>query len=1276
MLEVDDDAFDVACFEGLVADGRSRLAHDDAVAAASALREALALWHGDAYVEFADEDWVRPEAQRLGELRLAAYERLVDAELACGRAAEMIPQLETLVAEDRLRETFRGQLMVALYRTGRQVDALRVFQAYREVLGEEVGLDPSPQLAELERRILAHDATLQLAEPAGLPLRGYRLGERLGTGRDGTVYAARLRGVEHDLAVRIMGEEIANRAEFVRSFEADAQRVASLGHEAIVAIHDYWREPGGAYLVMRRMRGGTLRARLERGQVSCADVVTLAARIGAALTAAAEQGIVHGRVTPESVLFDDAGAAYLADFALGTDGVRQPSDDVRGFAALVSEALTGRPPVGALSNGVPDPVADVLAQGLGPAGRPSIAVFVARLIAALAGEAAEPVPELSNPYKGLRAFEESDAGDFFGRAGLVDEIVARLAHDDQRGRLVLLVGGSGSGKSSLVRAGLLPALRRGRVPGSERWFLTDMVPGTSPFRELAEGLRRVAVTETEGLADELAFGEGEIDGALHRLLPDGGQLLLVIDQFEELFTLAGESERRAFLGGLTHAISAADSRLRVVATLRGDFYDRPLRFQRFGTLVQDATLTVPAMSAAELEAAVVGPAERVAARVDPTLVAELVAAVVDEPAALPSLQYTLYELAERSPDGSLTLAAYRELGGVDAAIAARAEQLYRSLDDAQRDAIRRVFEGLVVVNADGEPTRRRTPRSELAAIGQSVDAVIEAWAHARLLTLDRHPATREPTVEVAHEALLRDWPRLRGWMDEHRDVIVAIGQLRDAAATWAELDREPGALYRGARLEITLEATATRSETLPAREREFLDASREERDREQRREAERIRGQARANRQLRIQLAALAVALVAAIAVGIVAVDQQQRAERQGRVATARELAAAATANLEVDPQLSLLLALAAVDHTRSADSSVQPEAERALHGAVAAATAGRTVHEPGGPLDWSPDGTRIATAGREGTIDIRDAATGDVLRSLHGHDARVTGVAYNHDGTLLGSTDQDGLAKVWDMENGKELYTLASPIPTEASAPSFSADGSLFATAWRSDNRVQILDLTSEQIMREIRSVALPMSMSFNPSGTRIAIASQRDPTVVVDVRSGDEILTLGTLGFMDVAWSPAGALIATFSEGSHVRTFDARTGRQRCLLPGSGVIPILTMETLSPSDRLLPQGIRLRAQLSFSSDGSRLAAAGAGGVGIWDADTGEQQLVVRRPFDYVAVSRDLSWLAAAGTAGALRVAPLELDELIEFAKRELTRSLTDEECRQYLHVERCPQP
>ena len=295
MLEVPDDAFDVPCFEHLVSEARSRLERDDAVTAASSLRAALALWRGDAYPEFATEDWARPEAQRLGELRLAAFEHLVDAELACGRAAELIPQLENLVADHPLREAFRAQLMLALYRAGRQVDALRAFQQYRQELAEEVGIEPSPELTELEGRILAHDPGLRLVEPAGMPLRGYRLGDRLGTGRLGTVFAARLPGVERELVIRVFRPEIADDPDVVRSFETDAQRVAALRHVAVVPIHDYWREPGAAHLVMRRMSGGSLRDRLERGRMATGEVAELATRVGAALTAAAERGIVHGR---------------------------------------------------------------------------------------------------------------------------------------------------------------------------------------------------------------------------------------------------------------------------------------------------------------------------------------------------------------------------------------------------------------------------------------------------------------------------------------------------------------------------------------------------------------------------------------------------------------------------------------------------------------------------------------------------------------------------------------------------------------------------------------------------------------------------------------------------------------------------------------------------------------------------------------------------------------------------------------------------------------------
>jgi DNA-binding SARP family transcriptional activator len=160
VLRVPDDAFDVGRFESMLGEGRARLARDDAVGASAVLRGALELWRGDAYAEFADEDWARPEAQRLGELRLVAHERLIDAELACGRAAELIPEIEALVSEHPLRDAFRAQLMIALYRSGRQVDALRVVREYRRVLVEELGLDPSPALSELERRVLAHDVTL------------------------------------------------------------------------------------------------------------------------------------------------------------------------------------------------------------------------------------------------------------------------------------------------------------------------------------------------------------------------------------------------------------------------------------------------------------------------------------------------------------------------------------------------------------------------------------------------------------------------------------------------------------------------------------------------------------------------------------------------------------------------------------------------------------------------------------------------------------------------------------------------------------------------------------------------------------------------------------------------------------------------------------------------------------------------------------------------------------------------------------------------------------
>ena len=534
-LSLADLSFDVAEFEADVAAARAALRRQDPGSAGERLRAGLALWHGEAYAEFADEPWAFPESQRLAESRLTAEELLVEAELACGHTAQVLPTIEALCRQHPLREAFRAQLMTAYYRAGRQADALAVFRSFHAELVEELGVDPSPALVELERRILVQDPELVGPVTGGEPLRGYRLGERLGTGREGTVYAAQLPGVDRDLAVKVLRAEVADNAGFIRAFEARATRVASLRHPAVVPIHDWWREPGAAYVVMRRLPGGTLRDRLLRSSLADREVVTLVERIGGVLGGAAAAGLAHGRLTADNVLYDAPGEPVLTDFWLGGPAAPAPEDDVRAFAALMGEALAGRevsPGLAALLE-TPDgfAVEELTEQILGALG------------------AQEPVATPArNPYQGLRAFDESDADNYFGRAALVDDVLGRLSGDDLRSRLVLLVGPSGTGKSSAVRAGLLPRLRAGGATGSEAWFVATMLPGGAPYKELAESLRQVAVGDTDGLAEQLGGVRG-IDLALRRVIPDDGQLLLVVDQFEELFTLSltpssGRSSRR------------------------------------------------------------------------------------------------------------------------------------------------------------------------------------------------------------------------------------------------------------------------------------------------------------------------------------------------------------------------------------------------------------------------------------------------------------------------------------------------------------------------------------------------------------------------------------------------------------------------------------------------------------------------------------------------------------------------------------------------------------
>ncbi|MGH9234333.1 MAG: WD40 repeat domain-containing protein, partial [Acidimicrobiales bacterium] len=560
--------------------------------------------------------------------------------------------------------------------------------------------------------------------------------------------------------------------------------------------------------------------------------------------------------------------------------------------------------------------------------------------------------------------------------------------------------------------------------------------------------------------------------------------------------------------------------------------------------------------------------------------------------------------------------------------------------------------------------------------------VIEAWARARLLTLDRHPESREPTVEVAHEALLREWPRLRAWLQEDREEIVVLGHLREAATSWDQLDRDPGALYRGARLDTALGLADGRAGALPTLEREFLDASREERDRERQREVEQLERKARANRRLRAQLVALAIALVIALVVGLVAVRQRDRAEDERQVATAerriasaRELAAAANANLDIDPERSILLALAAVDQTRSADDSVLPEAQEALHAAVTRSLIELRVPGLGGSLDWSPDGTVFVTEGPEytGIVDIRDARTGESLRSWHGHDVDVNDVAFNADGTMLATTGEDGAARVWDAGTSEELHAVEGSTG-EVWGPSFSPDGSLFAAAWPDEGVVRVLDLATGRVVREIRAIAAPSDTSFGPGGTRIAVASLVDAKpIVVDTASGETVFTLDRHPFAvrDVDWSPDGASIATAGDDGTVRIFDAGTGRSRLALlghffgvrevdwsPGSGALVTASRDGTAKLWTLYGGGGRelmtLTAQdtrsgidgVAFSPDGSRVITGNTdiSAARVWDVGRNGHaevtNLVMTQPsLPAATYTPDGRYLLSTGPGGSVTV-------------------------------------
>lgn len=929
VLELGTSGLDSVIFDEELDRAVSLLRTADHEEAMHLLDRSLARWTGPAFAGVAEEEWARPEAVRLQERFAVAQEARIEATLASERAESAVSLAQSLVEAEPLRERPRALLMRALHAAGRRAEALRVARAYRRFLAEETGLEVSDDLADLEDRIARDDPNLS---GSVRPLRGYELGERIGEGAYSVVHRAVQPGVERNVAVKIIRPELADRPDFIRRFEFEARTVARIEHPNVVPIIDFWREPGAAFLVMRLLDGGSVEQALRRdGPFSADRALRLLDDIGGALDAAHRLSVVHRDVRPANLLLDGDGTTYLGDFGIAlpvasvdaspvispayaapeilrSDPVG-PSADVFALAVTVFELLAGRtpfaetlvrreliqrqltdsvPPLTSVRTDLPTAIDTVLSRATAkdPGDRhATVAALVDDVRAALEPSTRTRRPDArwagdaENPYVGLHRFDEEDASRFFGREQLVAELVDKM----KRRRMVVAVGPSGSGKSSVVRAGLLPEIRRGAIDGSDLWFIAPMLPGSDPVAGLEAALLRVAVNPPSSLREQLTQPGGLLR-AIRRVLPDDdSHLVLVVDQFEELFIHVEDPEvRDRFLAELATAVTAPRSPIRVVATLRADHYDAPLRDPNLAELVTDGTVTVRPMTPAELERAITRPAELVGVDVEPALVSELVAGVTASPTALPLLQFSLTELYDRRVADTMLLSSHREAGGLTGALAARAERILIDGQPEDVEAARRIF-GRLAAFGEGLDDRRRRARRDEFADDARTQGLLDAFVEARLLTTDRDAATRAPTVEVAHEALLRKWPRLTAWLAADRDLRRSVGGIGQAAATWSAGGRQDSDLYRGPRLDAALDVAERAGDRLVPVDHEFLEASR--------RHAAVVRDLERRRLQrLRRLVAGTAAALVIALIAGAVAVTQQRSA---GRQATAAEAAAA-----------------------------------------------------------------------------------------------------------------------------------------------------------------------------------------------------------------------------------------------------------------------------------------------------------------------------------------------------------------------------------------------
>jgi class 3 adenylate cyclase/WD40 repeat protein len=848
-----------------------------------------------------------------------------------------------------------------------------------------------------------------------------------------------------------------------------------------------------------------------------------------------------------------------------------------------------------------------------------------RLFGLVAGR--EGIDSGEAPYRGLTTFEASDAEFFFGRERLLAEIVSRLAGTPLLG----IVGPSGSGKSSVVRAGLIPGLAAGVLPGSERWTVALLRPGEHPLRELDRALWTALPKPT---LEQVAKDAVPLVG-LNGVLGDGERLVMIADAFEEAFTVCtDDQERAAFIAALIDAATDPRAKVVVVLAIRADYYGRCADDARLADLLAANHVLVGPMSAEEYRRAIVQPALRVGTTVEPELVDELIAEVLGEPGALPLLSTTLLELWDRRDGRTMRRETYLATGGVRGAVARLADAVYDGFDPNLQAIVRSIMLRLAGPGEGESAVRRRVPLSEFdAERNPEVAGVLEVLASRRLVTIS------DGTVEVAHEALLREWPRLQQWLEEDREGRRLRQHLIVASREWVDRGKDPGELYRGARLSAALDYTTDHTLELNELEREFVTTSRAQSQRE-------LIRQRRQNRRLRTLLGGVAVLLILALAAGGVALVQRQSADTAARQALARQLGAEALTDPRIDEAMLLARQAVMLDDNSQTEGTLLatllrspavistftvPIQERPLQTVLSSDGGTLAVSDNNGLARFFDTGTRReshppladhnaggvpdAYAGPyffadrlitlpknqiELVLDVFDAHTpaGQPMRLIRSlaMNSVFTASFTGQFSPLFASPDGNTVYFAWTLENQDQTdgpdyldsWDVATGAHRVVSLGSKGMDGAALVSGNRvmvvTDSAVITLD---GRTLQTIRSVSLNLGFTYvavSPTGDTLAVAVGRDTFSLVDLATGTRTPAAGSHAaqIQNITFTPDGRRIVTGGDDGAVIVWDATTAA-----------PI---ETLSGhSGRVVGQAI--------SADGKTVYASGLdGAIFQWD--------------------------------------------------------------------------